>query len=212
MVVFEPHKSKPISDFHAELMFEFPNLPTQLFDYYILRTARIMAKNGHLFRCRSRIMTQPNVTRYRLVAPACTEIEDIISAYRHDCCGDERVTRCFTPPVGSCLCDRSKIWYDDEESTLHIEGNREGIYYLDVSLMPATDACELPEILYEKYFDTLMLGTKAAILLIAGRPWSNIRNGTAFRVEFYNKLAEDTVDASRHKMLGSVKMNFGRVL
>ena len=69
MVLYEAFRTRPLSDFHAELSFEFPTLPEALFDYYLIRTAIDMAKRGNLIRRRAVLTAQHGVTRYRLVSP-----------------------------------------------------------------------------------------------------------------------------------------------
>ena len=86
MVLYEAFRTRPLSDFHAELSFEFPTLPEALFDYYLIRTAIDMAKRGNLIRRRAVLMAQHGVTRYRLVSPDKFELLHIMNIRREPHC------------------------------------------------------------------------------------------------------------------------------
>ena len=60
--------------------------------------------------------------------------------------------------------------------------------------------------------DDFETGTKAAILMITGRPWTNVQVGAALRNEYLRVVSADAVDTMSHRMRGGVKMQFGKVL
>lgn len=216
-ILYEPFKTRPLSDFHDELRFEFKDLPTQLFDYYLLKAAREMAREGNLIRRRAIIHTEQCVTRYRLESPDGLEINGILQARVKPCsCGPYLVPRSFTPPDESscccCGCNR-EIWYDDQDKVLHINSPYvAALYFITLSVMPEVDACELPEAFLTTYLDTLMLGTRAKIFLITGRPWTNLQLGQGYYNEFLKAIPRAGLEVATHKMRGGVKMQFGRAL
>jgi len=212
MVVFESNPTIPISKFREELTFEFPNLPTQLFDYHLLRTAREMAEEGALIRRIAVIESEPCVDNYRLVSPDGLEIGAILSVRHSGCCSLETAVRSFVPPESSKLCGRDAIWYDDNEGVLHIPHSEPGIYFVVLGVLPSDDACELPKEFKTKFFTTLMYGTKAAILLTTGRPWTNLRVGASYKAEYDDRLREDILRTATHKIRGAVKMQFGSAM
>lgn len=215
MVVFERFKSRPISDFHDELRFEFPNLPSQLFDYYLVKSAITMAKTGNLIRRRAIIHAESGVTRYRLESPDGMDICGIMGIHHMPDCGCHRteVTRTFAPPVGAMSCKRDVAWYDDTEDVLYVEPSFcYGKLYVELSVSPSAGACELPEAYFTEHLDTLIMGTKGAIMLITGRPWTNLRVGQAYQNEFLQRITQENVRVMTHKQRGSVKMTFGRVM
>lgn len=214
-VVFEAFRNRPVSDFYEELRFEFQNLPDQLFHYYLVKTARQMANDGGLIRRRAVIHTQHCVTRYRLESPDGMEIGGILSIHSLPCgaCTGHQVIRSFTPPDHACCCGREIAWYDDLEKVLHIHDPYTfGKYFVSMYVLPQRDACELPTEFYDDYLETLLLGTKAHILLIQGRPWTNMQLGQGFYNEFLSRVKSDGLEVATHKMRGGVKMNFGRAL
>lgn len=214
-ILYEPFKTLPLTEFRDELRFEFPNLPVPLLDHYLLRAARHMARVGNLIRRRAVIHAHHGVTRYRLQSPDGMQINAIHGIRRApDCgCGSQSIMRSFDPPEGAFCCGREIAWYDDLENVLHVTPPYcHGSYYVSLSVLPARDACELPDKYYTDFLDTLLMGTKGGIMLITGRPWTNLALGQAYTNEFNTLISGDAIDTAAHKQRGSVKMNFGRVM
>ena len=214
-IVYEPNKVVPLADFHAELRFEFPDLPSQLFDYYLLKAARKMAEDGNLIRRRTFLNVEPCITRYRLPAPADMDIVGILAITAEmPCAAHVAVSRQFDEPVDSRF-ERTleAAWYDEIEETFNLKAPRApGRYKISLSVRPKRDACSLPAEYLDEYLDTLLTGTRAYILLITGRPWSNLQLGNAYLREFSNMIANNSVEKHTHKQRGSIRMRFGRAL
>lgn len=214
-IVYEPHKVIPLADFHAELRFEFPDLPGQLFDYYLVKAARKMAEDGNLIRRRTYIKVEPCVTRYRLPAPDDMEIVGILGITAEmPCAAHVAVSRQFDAPVDTRF-ERTleAAWYDDIEQTLNMKSPRApGRYRISLSVRPKRDACSLPSEYLDNYLETLLTGTRAYVLLITGRPWSNLQLGNAYLREFSQMIGKDSVEKHAHNQRGSIRMRFGRAL
>ena len=214
-VVYEPFKTVPLARLRDELVFEFPELPTQLLDYQILKASIVMARKGKIVRRNAIINARQCVTRYLLESPDGMKICAVMSIRNEPICGkfDYEVPTRFVAPTGLRDCAREVAWYDDAESVLHINPKYlHGRYHVCMAVEPQRDACELPEVYETEYLDTLMAGAKAYIMLISGRPWTNIQLGQAHLNDFMERIAYDGVDASTHKMRGAIHMNFGRAL
>ena len=81
-----------------------------------------------------------------------------------------------------------------------------------VSAMPTTDACELPAEYYDDYYATLIMGTRASIMMLTNRPWTNLRVGGELYNQ-YTKLVENLgVIKQRNKQAGVIRMRHGRAL
>lgn len=214
--MYEPYKTVPLAEFHSELLFEFRDIPSPLFDYYIIKAARKMAEDGHLIRRRAVLHTQPCVTRYRLNSPDGLDICGILSIHAHHCgdCAPHSVKRSFDPPADSHrCCGRESAWYDDAERVLHIKHPFfPGQYFISMAVRPSRDACELPVEYLDNYLETLLMGTKAYILMLTGRPWTNLQLGNAYLKAFAEEIAANAIDTHTHKQRGSIRMNFGRAL
>lgn len=215
-VQFDPHKSVPLTKFHEELWFEFQNLPTPLFDFYILKVARDMAECAPLIKRTLRVNIQPCVTRYYIDCPDGLELHEILDV-RHVPtgnieCGSYKVPRYFAPPE-HISCFSKGAWYTPEEQmlTLHLS-NCAGYCRVVMSALPGHDACELPYEYYNEYKPVLVLGVRAQLLMITGRPWTNLRVGAELDREYRDMVRAHGVDKLRSRQAGIIKMNAGKVM
>ena len=214
MIVYEQSRTLPITDFYEELQFEFPSLPPQLFEYYVRRAARMMVQKAHLVRRRLILIADPGVTRYAVDLPDGLELNSILGIRRVNGCGDigSEVPRSFDPPETSCAC-HGVAWYDPQEKVLHLDDGYCNVrFYVTMSVMPSDKTCSLPAEFKEDLLPTLMMGTKGMILMITGRPWTNLRVGQACYNEFLQLTAAEGVRMATNKQAGAVRMQFGRAL
>lgn len=214
-IIYEPFETRPLDSFLEELRFEYPTLPVQLFQFYLLKAARSMSRQGNLIRRRAVINLEPCVTRYRLESPDGLEICGILRSYiiPSGCCGGHDARETFTLPQGHRPCGREVVWYDDLEKVLHVKhANAPGRLLMELAVMPGQKACELPAVLYTDWLDILLMGVRAYIMLIPARPWTNVQMGRAYMNEFEKRITAAAVETATHKMRGSVHMQFGRVM
>ena len=213
-ILYEPFKTVPISKFRPELKFEFIDLPDQLFDYALIKAARTLAKDGSLIRRRIVIHPVPNAETYKLTSPDGLEICAILGIWYDSCCSEGRVSRGYQPPANAQVCPRNYAWYDDITDELHIlnscAANR--VYYITVSVCPADDACEFPSVLYDEYFDLLLLGAKSRILRMNNKPWTNLQLSVMYEKQFTEGIASASVEAHTKKQRGMIKMHWGKIL
>lgn len=214
-VIYEPFRTVPLAELRDELRFEFPDLPNQLFDHYILKAADTMARRGKIIRRCAVIHGQSCITRYALHAPDGMAICGVLSIRSVPCggCYTYEVAKSFVAPLGAKNCGREIAWYDDKEATLHVNPayctNR---YYVSLAVTPGRNACELPAEFADEFLDVLTEGARAFILMIPGRPWTDIQLGQAYYKDFYDQIADRGIEVSTHKQRGAVKMDFGRVM
>ena len=212
-VVFEPHKEVTLEKFLPELRFEFTDLPDPLFKWAIIRAARDMARDGNIIRRNAVVDAAPGVSRYPLRSPDGLEVCGILGIKKASCLGHAPVGRTFDPPDDAMPCGRELAWYDDVDGVLHLPlACPPERYFLFLSVMPADDACTLPEAYYREHIDVLMTGAKARIMRISGKPWTNLQMADAYERHFHEGVAAAAVDAHTHLMRGAVRMNFGRTL
>ena len=219
MVIYEPFPMIPLTDLHEELQFEYPDLPAQLFDYYLTRTATDMAERGNLIRRRVVIELESGVSRYALRSPDGMKLWAILGIWHAPCnaaCGMSEVRRSFVPPEGAAWCgcgdNHRTVWWDVQEQTLHVNSCSGGTLYVSIAVVPDRKACELPKVYQEEYLETLLMGTRAGIMLISGRPWTNMRLGAQMRTEYLNMVKSLSIDAMMRQQRGAIRMNFGRVM
>lgn len=214
-VVYEPFPTTPISEFFPELRFEFVDLPDELFVYYTRRVAIDMAEKGNILRRWARIELQPCVTRYALISPDGLKLWAIMGIFRSRGCPDraESVRRTWGPPEDACLCDKNTAWYDPYDDVLHYNGACDcSFLHVNMAVVPPRDACKLPSIYMERFFDTLLMGVRAKIMLITGQEWTNLRVGSALQSEYESMLKREAVRVAERRQRGLIKIQFGRVM
>lgn len=220
MVIYEPFPMIPLTELHEELRFEYPDLPAELFDYYLTRTAVDMAERGNLIKRRVAIELEPGVSRYALRSPDDLKLWAIMGIWHSACgnpdCGVSEVRRSFRPPSGAIWCgcgeNRRLVWWDVQEQVLHVNMCCGGMLYVSIAVVPDRKACELPKVYQEEYLETLLMGTRSAIMLITGRPWTNLRLGGQLRNEYLNMIKSLSIDSLTRQQRGTIRMNFGRAL
>lgn len=220
MVIYEPFPTIPLTELHEELRFEYPDLPAQLFDYYLTRTAVDMAERGNLIRRRVVVELEPGVSRYALRSPDDLKLWAILGIWRSECgdpdCGLSEVRRSFLPPANAAWCgcgdNHNTVWWDVQEKTLHVNMCRGGMLYVSIAVVPDRKACELPKVFQEEYLEALLLGTRSAIMLITGRPWTNLRLGGQLRSEYLNMIKDLSINNLTKQQRGAIRMSFGRAL
>lgn len=213
-VVYEPFPTVPLDKFYPELRFEFKDLPPQLFAYYIQRTAVDMAEKANLLRRWVRIELEPGVSRYALIPPDGLTLWAIMGVFHSTSCGCgvHRTPRFYGPPEGACPIHDS-VWWEPQEQVLNYTGcHCGGCLYVNMSVVPDRDACELPKIYMDRFFTTLLMGTRAKILLITNREWTNLKVGAELNQEYERMLTQDAIRVAEKQQRGAIKMQFGRVM
>ena len=215
-ILYDPYRSRPISDFCEELRFEFPKLPEPLLHFYLAKAAREAARDGSLVRRRAFVQSLPGEEEYLLESPDGLEISGIlrIAEIPGPCaCGARDVRRTFVFPEGCRFCGRRTAWYEPHDGTLHIDRACCGSAFLaELAVMPSRDACELPAVLYEDWLELIVMGARANVLLVPGRDWTSMPLGRAYMQEFKNRIRDAAVETAAHRMKGGARMDFGRVM
>lgn len=83
---------------------------------------------------------------------------------------------------------------------------------MNVAVVPERDDCDLPKIYKDRFYTTLVTGARARIMLITGRPWTNLRVGGTLMEEYERMLAREAVRVAQRQQRGQVKMQFGKVM
>lgn len=211
MIVYESFKTLPLSKFREELEFEFPDLPYQLFDYYIRKTAIDMAEQYSVVHRRVYLDLEPNVTRYALRSPDGLPMVAILGARFVGCCTGSDVRRFFDAPATGC-CAPSGLWWDEQEQELHVRECGQSALRVTMSVKPDMDSCELPAVFRDRLYPVLIMGARASIMLISGQAWTNLRLGAELLNEYRRMMRGETVEVNLARQHGSIKMQFGKVM
>lgn len=81
--------------------------------------------------------------------------------------------------------------------------------YVAVSLVPKQDACEVPEVIYELYQDTIIAGATAYLTKMPNKKWTDYGAYQLYRQEFEAGMASANVDRLLNYKLGPHKLTLG---
>lgn len=57
-----------------------------------------------------------------------------------------------------------------------------------VAVMPASDADNVPDMLYKNYRGAIIRGAAARLMLMPSRPWTNVEHGALYRKLYWNEM------------------------
>lgn len=212
MIVWDRHKTVDIDSLLPEIKFEFPELPQEMFRYYVRKVSRQMSMDGNLLRSRVVIPVQYGVYRYRLDPPDGSELLRILRLYHDNNCGTHDVIRFYNKPVSDCHL-HSYAYYDDYEREIYINTDYiGGAYNVVISVMPASDSCVLPLEFSNIWLEALLTGVRGELFSIAGRAWSNPQQGFFLKKQCRDLTNSLALDKLTHNNNGAIKMNFGKVM
>ena len=153
-LVYDPHRTIPLEEFRSEILFEFPDIPEEALDAYLIKAARKLAQDGKVIRRESFVNTYPDVENYILRSPDGLEICGILGAKLEHCgcCTSLEVPRLFEEP--DLYCGRSMVWFDDHVKEVHIvHPVAPAQYRFSLAVCPSRTACALPAELYDDYLE-----------------------------------------------------------
>lgn len=204
-IVYDPYATVPLSDFIPELVFEIPELPEEMAMYHVRKAVIEFARRSLVLRRKVDIHTYNCVDNYILEAPDCSEVLAIhnICNVTGTCCG--KPVRLTHAPCGLPSCGVS-VWRE-EPNIVWISPGRDGACYrVEISVAPTRDVCEVDKILYDKYFENILVGAKMYLYGIARRPWSSQDLANAARLEFDRKIATAMLDTALGGQVGAIRI------
>lgn len=199
--------------FTPEIILATPDVPTDIAENYVRQAAIELAEDSHILRRKINIATQAGVTDYQLEPPDCTHTLKIVEVC-------DWMGRRYTvlpnvpcePPCGVSITDacggcapggfiaRSTIWVaftqPNELEVRPVPGVDIDLgYKVEISVAPDRDACELDEILYQRYAPTIHQGALWHIYMLPGKPWSSPQLARYHEGEFKKLKSRAQLDA-----------------
>ena len=86
MLIYEPYKKVPLSDFVNELRFEFPNVPDDIFFHHIRKTANTAARQGSLILLTGKKYALSLASTKRIVVMAYVASHEAMYRRNRDAC------------------------------------------------------------------------------------------------------------------------------
>ena len=163
---------RPLADFIPEIVARVPKLFDEVAAHYVREAAIEFAQRAKVLRQIITVDLQAGVSDV-LLEPDCGMHVVSIHKLCADCDCAQHYELIPGRPCG-IACDGASVWFVPP-TTLSISPSprvdREGAFWALVSVAPDRDACELPEILYQRYSDRLVVGALSKIHLMKGEAW-----------------------------------------
>lgn len=209
-VTYELFPKIALEDILDDLGYEFSDVPSDALTHYLRRAAILMCRNGDLARQRATIRTQPNVENYLLEPTDDSEIVAIMDVKAIDgCMFTMRVARVTARPVRFGV--GATVWFESPNE-LFIHSDFEGTYLVDFSVAPTRDACEIPAVIYNEHYETLLAGARYFAHDVAGKPWSDKKLALTHYEFFLRGIKNAKIDSLMGAQRGSLQMKRLRVV
>lgn len=174
--------------FLPELLLGASQCPSDIAASYIRQAAIDLCEQSNVLRRKIIVEAQAGVGDYLLEPPDCTRTNKIVEVCDH--LGNTYLrdikARCEAPCAVTCVdacgngewfpMQRMRVWFD-QPNVLNVRPlprfDVDLGYVIEISVIPDRDACELDEILYQRYAPTIVSGALAYLQLQANQPWTN---------------------------------------
>lgn len=206
-IIFDKYPTVALDLFLPEIMLEIPELPDDIAMHYVREAAIEFAARSHVLERTVTICTQDCVEDYILEPPDCTRLVSVQGICAEGGCGT--VTRLSGPPCG-VQCGGAYCWVE-QPNIIHITGGA-ARYQVRISVTLKRDACDVPEMLYERYKPDIQAGAFGKLYAIPRRPWSSQNISDARRAEFDRRIAAAGIDRMMGHQQGPIKMKTRRAI
>jgi hypothetical protein len=210
VITFDPYAKVRLDELTDDLGFEFLDLPTQALTHYLLRSAVTMCREGDLVLQTAGVETTPGVPNYLLEPADDTELVALVQV-RNITPGRRGEILRSTGPPGECLRSESASWFVPPDE-LFIVAPYEGVYEATFSVSPARDACEIPAVLRDRWYEILLDGARHYLHVSSGKPWSDKKLAFELGTRFQQGIRRAKTETLTGFQRGVMRMGRPRVL
>lgn len=171
-------------------------VPPALAEEAVRQAAIDLCDRGAVWEFRLTLQTQPRVHRYPLLIPEAANVVGIKTVTIND--------ETYWPDlVGARMCGcggRSFVLYGLRAIHVYPVPDEDDLAYADIELWlkPKNDACELPDLLYEEWADSIADGAASRLFAIPKQDWTNAGLTQRYAQMFQN----DITRAKNKRVLG----------
>jgi hypothetical protein len=166
----EPFAAVPLEGLTDDLRYDYLDMPSAALEHYVRRAAVAMCREGDLVQQTAVIRAVPEVANYLLEPSDDTELVALLGVRDLD----ERDRDASLPFLETVrrLTGPARSWFSPPDE-LFIISPQPGRYEARFSVAPSRDACSVPAILRDRWYETLLTGARAFIHDSPGKPWSD---------------------------------------
>lgn len=182
-----------VSEVIEPLLFEFPDLPDSMAEYYVMEAVREIVRSTGGIRYEGELAVYCGVTDYMVPHPECFKPMALVE-----------ITDSGMPMRYSLDTDSWQITFPSIARTR--------VLNVVVNCQLAKDACEFPEYLNEEWGSVILAGAKAKLHLLTNMDFFSVDLATFYERKFEEGLS----DIANAKAFGGIArplmMDFGRTL
>ncbi|ETD67551.1 hypothetical protein V757_11215 [Pelistega indica] len=203
-------------EFKHEIRLAIGEAPDDLIANYVRLAIIELCERSQVLARTIEIDLQCGVEEYYIETE---EDERIVSIQRicvdGNCCSDNAILRASEPCDTGCTVHSRAIWFVPPD-TLNIRpvptSNKEGAVKVFVAVAPTREACSVDQLIYERYFDTVINGALARLYLAKTTPWHDRGLAEYHRQLFDKGVAVAGMDRQTGHMRGRIKMTPRRII
>lgn len=224
-------KKVPLSVFTPELILAVPQVPTDIAESYIRQSAIDLVEQSHCLKREIQIATQAGVSDYELssgdgervdrIDRVCDWLGRPYTVLPNQPCFPPCATRCvdFCAPgwnggIGTFAPLSPVVVWFAQPNEFHVnpcpQVDIDLGYRVEISVVPDRDACDLDELLYQKYQPAIVAGALAYLYEMPDKAWTNLALSVAKRKESNMKTARALGDAMTGVRQGFHRMTTAR--
>ena len=194
-----------VSEFASDIIADIPEIPVFVASRQVLRACRVLCERARVWRYDISLNTTASQATYDLSSlytpEANVELVDIISMKPTD-------GRSPVVPVTKGWMDKNEADWRDQEALVAtwftLESNDTirliptpsqtvtDAYDVRIAVKPKLDATTVDDIIYNKFYETVIAGAKSFLFLIPRKPWSD-PNLAQFHLAMFNNGVIDAV-------------------
>lgn len=225
MKLLKTVRKVPLEKFLPELILAVPQVSNDIAESYIRQAAIKLVEQSHCLKREIGVETQSGVTDYLLTAGDGTitdKIDEICDwlgrpyyILPNQPCIPPCAVRCvdICGPGGFAPLSPITAWFE-QPNILHVRPvpavDIDLGYRVKLSVIPSREACDLDEILYERYQPVLVAGALADLYAQPEKPWTNLALSKVKMDEFKIGCARALGDSATGARQGVHKMTTAR--
>jgi hypothetical protein len=224
-------KKVPLHVFTPELILAVPQVPTDIAESYIRQSAIDLVEQSHCLKRDIAIATQAGVSDYQLepgdgthtdkIDQVCDWLGRPYTVLPNKPCFPPCGVRCvdFCAPgtnggLGTFAPLSPVVAWFEQPNEFHVnpvpQVDVDLGFMVKLSVIPDRDACDLDELLYQRYQPAIVAGALAYLYEMPDKAWTNIALSVAKRKESNMKTARALGDAMTGAKQGVHRMTTAR--
>jgi len=202
VVMFEPYSKVSVDEFLPELQLEFPDMPSDAFAHYVLRSIDRIARDGNVLRRTATIHTERCIENYLLEPPDCMTIVNIMKVCNNGCNCCTNVRRLTSEPC--CMTCGTLTWFQEPNTILFRNHPSHACFKVTMSVAPTWDTCEVDTLLLHNHYELVLTGARYMLMNMSNKPWSSVNRAQELKKDFVIGIRSAAIDTMMGNQRGGI--------